>query len=198
MESVIARNPEAASTLSYLLRVLLGSVLAFHTKGTWPRTIALSCHPAERPEQPDIVERVGLRARTRRGAAIDVVADRGRSRRGRTSGFPLLAPQASVRPSQVADGLAELQVRWPRSGPTATSRPPATGPRTSYPHSPASAQPRMRPRQRARARSGHGPARTGLPWPTAVGCVPRSAKSGRTAFGITPIRDGAWCYSSGV
>lgn len=56
----------------------------FRTKGVWPRTSALYCHPVgieEWPEDPDIVERVGLRACARRGAAIDVICDRGREQR---------------------------------------------------------------------------------------------------------------------
>ncbi|MDQ4134243.1 MAG: hypothetical protein M3179_13835 [Actinomycetota bacterium] len=84
MELLIARNPDADSTLPYLLRVPLGDGLVFRTKGTWPRTNALYCHPvpaSEWPEQPEIVERVTLRACARRGAAIDVVADRSREQR---------------------------------------------------------------------------------------------------------------------
>ena len=44
----------------------------------------LYCHPvdsAEWPADPEIVERIPLRACTRRGAAIDVVCDRGREQR---------------------------------------------------------------------------------------------------------------------
>lgn len=84
MELVIALNPDPDSTLPYLLRLPIGDGLLFRTKGTWPRTSALYCHPVpatEWPEQPDIVERVALRACARRGAAIDVVADRGREQR---------------------------------------------------------------------------------------------------------------------
>lgn len=84
MELLIARNPDPASRLPYLLRLPIGDGLVFRTKGTWPRTSALYCHPVpgtEWPERPDIVERVPLRACARRGAAIDVVADRGREQR---------------------------------------------------------------------------------------------------------------------
>ena len=84
MELLIARNPDSESTLPFLLRLPLGDGLVFRTKGTWPRTSALYCHPvpvSEWPSQPEIVERVMLRACTRRGAAIDVVADRGREQR---------------------------------------------------------------------------------------------------------------------
>jgi hypothetical protein len=58
--------------------------LVFRTKGSWPRTGALYCHPVgadEWPADPEIVERIPLRSCVRRGAAIDIVADRGRERR---------------------------------------------------------------------------------------------------------------------
>ncbi len=80
----MARNPDPASSLPYLLRLPLDGGLVFRTRGTWPRTSALYCHPvdvAEWPTQPEIVERVALRVCTRRGAAIDVVCDRGREQR---------------------------------------------------------------------------------------------------------------------
>ncbi len=84
MELLIAHNPEPESKLPYLLRLPLGDGLVFRTKGTWPRTSALYCHPVpvtEWPDQPEIVERVLLRACARRGAAIDVLAERGREQR---------------------------------------------------------------------------------------------------------------------
>jgi ERCC4 domain/Lsr2 len=84
VELLVARNPDPASSLPYLLRLPLEGGLVFRTKGTWPRTNALYCHPVgleEWPEEPEIVERVALRACARRGAAIDVVCDRGREQR---------------------------------------------------------------------------------------------------------------------
>jgi hypothetical protein len=84
VELLIARNPDPDSSLPYLLRLPIGAGLVFRTKDTWPRTSALYCHPVsamEWPDVPDIVERVPLRACTRRGAAIDVVADRAREHR---------------------------------------------------------------------------------------------------------------------
>ncbi len=128
MELLVARNPDPASTLPYLLRLPLGGGLVFRTKGTWPRTTALYCHPvdtAEWPKNPDIMERVTLRACTRRGAAIDVVADRGREQRsqivftrarGRDMVFwqsPRTRKQArpDVRiPSARAAGISELEI----------------------------------------------------------------------------------------
>lgn len=85
MELLIARNPDPDSTLPYLLHVPIGADgLVFRTKDTWPRTSALYCHPVpidEWPDQPEIVERIPLKTCIRRGAAIDVVADRGREHR---------------------------------------------------------------------------------------------------------------------
>jgi hypothetical protein len=85
MELLIARNPDPDSTLPYLLHVPIGADgLVFRTKDTWPRTTALYCHPVpigEWPDPPEIVERIPLKTCVRRGAAIDVVADRGREHR---------------------------------------------------------------------------------------------------------------------
>jgi len=80
---VIARNPEPGSTLPYLLRIPLpGSPVVLKAKDTWPRTSKIYCHRAESwPEEPEIVERVPVRSCVRRGAAIDLVLDRGRENR---------------------------------------------------------------------------------------------------------------------
>ena len=84
MQLLIARNPAADSTLPFLILVPLGEGLVFRTKETWPRTSAVYCHPVSRsewPVEPDLVERVPLRACARRGAAIDIIADRAREQR---------------------------------------------------------------------------------------------------------------------
>ena len=128
MELLIARNPDSASTLPYLLRLPIAEGLVFRTKDTWPRTSALYCHPvpaAEWPADPEVVDRVPLRSCARRGASIDVVADRGREQRsqivftnarGRQMVFwqsPRTRKQArpDVRlPSARAAGIAELEI----------------------------------------------------------------------------------------
>ena len=129
MELLIARNPDPDSTLPYLLHVPIGADgLLFRTKGTWPRTSALYCHPvalSDWPERPEIVERIPLKSCARRGAAIDVVADRGREQRsqivfttarGREMVFwqsPRSRRQArpDVRlPTARAAGVAELEI----------------------------------------------------------------------------------------
>jgi hypothetical protein len=84
VELLLARNPEPGSSLPLLMLVPVGEGLVFRTKATWPRTAALYLHPVPRSEWPndaEVVERVPLRTCVRRGAAIDVVADRGRESR---------------------------------------------------------------------------------------------------------------------
>jgi hypothetical protein len=84
VELLVARNPDESSSLPLLLRLPLDGGLVFRTRESWPRTSALYCHPVsvdEWPAEPEIVERVALRVCARRGAAIDVVCDRGREQR---------------------------------------------------------------------------------------------------------------------
>lgn len=80
---VIARNPEEDSSLPYLLRIPLGDGILLKAKDTWPRTAKIYCHRFfdAWPEEADIVERVPVRSCVRRGAAIDLVLDRGRENR---------------------------------------------------------------------------------------------------------------------
>ena len=128
MELLIARNPDPDSTLPYLLLLPLAGGMVFRTSGTWPRTSALYCYPVsadEWPDDPDIVERAGLRSCVRRGAAIDLVLDRGRENRsqivftrarGRDAVFwqsPRTRKQARpnvTTPTARAAGIAELEI----------------------------------------------------------------------------------------
>jgi hypothetical protein len=78
----IARNPEADSTLGYLVKLPLpdGDVV-LKAADTWPRTTALYCHPADWPDRPEIIEAVPVRACRRRGVAIDLVLERSQHNR---------------------------------------------------------------------------------------------------------------------
>ncbi len=80
---VIARNPDGDSTLPYLVRVPLGETgIVLKSREMWPRTSKVYCHRVEEwPDEPDIVARVKTRSCVRRGAAIDLVLDRGRENR---------------------------------------------------------------------------------------------------------------------
>lgn len=83
-ELLVVVNPDPDSKLGYLVRLPLNGGMVFRTSGTWPRTKALYCHPVgleEWPQDPEIVERTPVRSCVRRGAAIDLVLDRGRENR---------------------------------------------------------------------------------------------------------------------
>ncbi len=80
---MIARNPDGDSTLPYLLRIPLGPAgIILKARDTWPRTAKIYCHRVEAwPDEAEVVERVPVRSCVRRGAAIDLVLDRGRENR---------------------------------------------------------------------------------------------------------------------
>lgn len=83
-ELLIAFNPDPDSRLRYLLRLPIEGGIVLRTSGTWPREKALFCYHVsadEWPDDPDVVERVAIRSCVRRGAAIDLVLDRGRENR---------------------------------------------------------------------------------------------------------------------
>lgn len=83
----VARNPDAASRLPYLVRLPLpGGDVVLKAREPWPRTGAVYCHPADGewpdpPEAAELVERVPVRSCRRRGGAIDLVLDRPREHR---------------------------------------------------------------------------------------------------------------------
>ena len=85
VEFVIARNPDTASSLPFLVRLPLHDrPVVLKVRETWPRTSKIYCHRADAWPYPDvveIVERVPIRSCVRRGAAIDLVLDRGRENR---------------------------------------------------------------------------------------------------------------------
>ena len=82
-EFVVAHNPDRDSTLPYLIRIPLPTgPVVLKVRDTWPRTAKVYCHPSDDwPPEPAIVERVPVRSCVRRGAAIDLVLDRGRENR---------------------------------------------------------------------------------------------------------------------
>jgi hypothetical protein len=80
VEFVVARNPDPDSSLPFLVRVPLGANgITLKVRDVWPRTTKLYCHRADGwPADPEVIERVPVRSCARRGAAIDLVLDRGR------------------------------------------------------------------------------------------------------------------------
>lgn len=125
---VIAVNPDPGSTLPYLVRLPLGvDGVILKARDTWPRTSKVYCHRAEEwPAEPEIVERVAVRSCVRRGAAIDLVLDRGRENRSQfvitnirggrqaifwqTSRTSKQARPAVSAPRARASGLADLEI----------------------------------------------------------------------------------------
>ena len=79
----MARNPDEDSSLPFLVRLPLTEAgIVLKVRDTWPRTAKVYCHPSvDWPAEPEIVERVPVRSCVRRGAAIDLVLDRGRENR---------------------------------------------------------------------------------------------------------------------
>src|SRR3954447_21552660 len=82
-EFIVARNPDADSTLPYLLNIPLGERgIVLKARDTWPRTGKIYCHRVEAwPDDAAVVERVPVRSCVRRGAAIDLVLERSRENR---------------------------------------------------------------------------------------------------------------------
>lgn len=79
----VARNPDADSTLPYVVAVPLpDGPLFLKVKDTWPRTAKVYCHELpDWPSDAEVIEEVPVRACTRRGVAIDLVLDRARENR---------------------------------------------------------------------------------------------------------------------
>jgi ERCC4 domain len=79
----VARNPDADSTLPYVVELPLSSgPIYLKVKEIWPRTAKVYCHEvAAWPPDAEIVEEVGVRSCVRRGVAVDLVLDRARENR---------------------------------------------------------------------------------------------------------------------
>lgn len=123
---VIARNDEPDSTLPYLLRIPLGDGIILKAKDVWPRTGKVYCHRVDDwPAEAEILERVGVRSCVRRGAAIDLVLDRGRENRSQfvitnargrqmifwqTARTAKQAKPAVTLPGARASGVADLEI----------------------------------------------------------------------------------------
>ncbi len=98
---LVARNPDADSTLPFLLRLPIDGGILLKARDRWPTTARVYCHPLDEwPADAQIVEQVAVRSCRRRGAAIDLVLDRGRNNRsqivftkpnpGRAGGRPMI------------------------------------------------------------------------------------------------------------
>jgi hypothetical protein len=82
-EFIVAKNPDSASKLPYLLFVPIERGLWLKAKETWPRSARVYCHPLTEgpPRELDVLERVPVLLCSRRGTAIDLVLSRGVNKR---------------------------------------------------------------------------------------------------------------------
>ena len=112
---LIARNPDPDSTLPYLLRLPIDGGVLLKARDRWPTTARVYCHPLkEWPADAEILERVPVRHCARRGAAIDLVLDRGRNNRsqivfakphpGRAGGRPMIFWQTACTAQRARPG----------------------------------------------------------------------------------------------
>ena len=123
----MAKNPDPASKLPYLIALPLGSSrLLLKAADTWPRTAKVYCHRADAwPEDPEVLEEIPVRSCVKRGQAIDLVLDRSRENRsqvifttirGREGIFwqspkTTKAARPTVRvPARRASGLTDLEI----------------------------------------------------------------------------------------
>lgn len=129
---LIARNPEEGSTLPYLVRIPLGpNGIVLKSKETWPRTAKVYCHRAEEwPADAVIIERVPTRVCTSRGAAIDLVLDRGRENRSqfvltRARGRPVIFWQSARTAKQARPNVRIPTARAAGAVAAASGEPPS-------------------------------------------------------------------------
>jgi hypothetical protein len=80
---VVARNPDPASSLPFLLELPVDGGMVLKAREPWPTSSRVYCHPHEGalPDDAEILERVPVRRCVRRGSAIDLVLDRSRNNR---------------------------------------------------------------------------------------------------------------------
>lgn len=80
MRLTIARNPDPASSLPYLLRLPIDGGLVLKARDSWPRTARVFCArvPEGWPAEAEVIEELTVVSCRRRGIAIDLVVERPR------------------------------------------------------------------------------------------------------------------------
>jgi hypothetical protein len=79
---VVGRNPDAESSLPYVLRVPVGRGLTLKAAEPWPLSSRVYCHPLDSaPDELEVLQSVGVRMCAWRGQALDLVLDRARHNR---------------------------------------------------------------------------------------------------------------------
>jgi len=75
---LVAKNPDSASSLPYLVRLPIDGGIVLKARAPWPTTARVYCHRHEGgwPESAEIVDDVAVLLCQRRGPAVDLVLDR--------------------------------------------------------------------------------------------------------------------------
>lgn len=125
---LVARNPDPASKLPYLLRLPIDGGVVLKARERWPTTSRVYCHEVAEgwPDDAEIIESLEVRTCRRRGPAVDLVLARGRNNRsqfvfttlrgGRPAVFWQTAKTArnarpgARMPARRASGLSEVAI----------------------------------------------------------------------------------------
>lgn len=77
---IVAKNPDPASSLPYLVRIPIDGGVILKAREPWPATARVYCHRHDGawPDAAEIVEEVTVTLCRRRGPAVDLVLDRPR------------------------------------------------------------------------------------------------------------------------
>jgi hypothetical protein len=112
---VVARNPDAESSLPYVLRVPVGAGLVLKAAEPWPVSSRVYCHPLDDPEvELEILQDVGVRMCAWRGRAVDLVLDRARHNRSQFVFTTARGRPAIFWQTRAAAGRARPGFRLPR------------------------------------------------------------------------------------
>ncbi len=112
---VVARNPDPASKLGFLIRLpLAAGPLVLKAADRWPRTAKVYCHRAEAwPVGAEVLEEVPVRSCIRRGQAIDLVLERARENRSQVVFTTIRGREGIFWQSPKTTKLARPTVRVP-------------------------------------------------------------------------------------
>jgi hypothetical protein len=109
---IVARNPEADSSLPYLVFLPLEGGTWLKARETWPRSSRVYCHPAGEVDAAalDVLERIAVLSCQRRGPVVDLVLDRAANRRAQfvftsARGRPMIFWQTAKAAANARPGL---------------------------------------------------------------------------------------------
>jgi hypothetical protein len=109
---IVARNPEADSSLPYLVFLPIDGGTWLKARETWPRSSRVYCHPADgvEPSALEVLERIAVLSCERRGPIVDLILDRASNRRAqfvftRARGRPMIFWQTAKAAANARPGL---------------------------------------------------------------------------------------------